>query len=483
MWLVLASLFFYGWWNPKYVLLLLASIAFNFFAGVAIAKNVLDAKGKTILIISVIANLALLAFFKYTNFFIQTIAAAGASINSIEILLPLGISFFTFTQIAFLTDVYRGKAKEFNAIHYVLFVTWFPHLIAGPVLHHKQMMPQFLLPETYRPNVESISIGITIFAIGLFKKVILADRFALYADPIFDAASSGAPLAFLEAWTGALCYTMQLYFDFSGYSDMAIGLSRIFNIKLPLNFNSPYKSSNIIEFWRRWHMTLSSFLRDYLYVALGGNRKGSSRRYANLLATMLLGGLWHGAGWNFVLWGFLHGMYLVVNNLWQSWRKQPLKSDLQPHRTKYRCASIVLTFLLVVIAWVPFRSTNFTSTIVMVKAMLGGNGLSVSQTLAPYLSSLSILLGDYLTFSGFAPQTFIPSKSLTLWVPLGLLFVWLFPNTQELLAKFSPAWDKVTYIPKRRWEPTRWHGILVGLSLAITVLSFKKNSPFLYFQF
>jgi alginate O-acetyltransferase complex protein AlgI len=482
-WLVLASLFFYGWWNPKYVLLLLASIAFNFCAGVAISKNTLDAKGKTILTVSVVANLALLAFFKYTNFFIQTIATAGASFNSIDILLPLGISFFTFTQIAFLVDVYRGKAKEFNAIHYLLFVTWFPHLIAGPVLHHQQMMPQFLRPETYRPNFESISVGITIFAIGLFKKVILADRFALYADPIFDAANSGAPLAFLEAWTGALCYTMQLYFDFSGYSDMAIGLSRIFNIKLPLNFNSPYKSANIIEFWRRWHMTLSSFLRDYLYVPLGGNRKGSIRRYVNLLVTMLLGGLWHGAGWNFVLWGFLHGIYLVVNNLWQSWRKKPSERDLQPQRKQLRRASILLTFLLVVIAWVPFRSTNFTSTFIMIKAMLGGNGLSVSQTLAPYLSSLSVLLGDYLTFSGFAPQTFLPSKSLTFWVPLGLLFVWLFPNTQELLAKFSPAWDKVAHQSKRGWEPTRWCGIVVGLLLALTVLAFKKNSPFLYFQF
>jgi alginate O-acetyltransferase complex protein AlgI len=480
LWLVIASLFFYGWWNPKYVLLLLASIGFNFFAGVWIAKNALTRKGKIFLTSAICADLALLAIYKYANFFIETAVAAGANLPTLNILLPLGISFFTFTQIAFLVDVYRAKAEESNLVHYILFVTWFPHLIAGPVLHHKQMMPQFSLPQTYRPNAESIAVGFAIFSIGLFKKVVLADRFAIYADPVFDAAGNGSPLAMLEAWTGALSYALQLYFDFSGYSDMAIGLSRIFNIKLPLNFNSPYKSENIAEFWRRWHMTLSTFLRNYLYIPLGGNRKGPARRQINLMATMVLGGLWHGAGWNFVLWGFLHGTYLVFNQLWRALRSRSNETPVAtPSKLKKRIF-IVLTFMLVVIAWVPFRSTNFTSTAIMLKAMLGFNGITLSQSLAPFLSWLS---GDYVTFSGFAPQTFLPSKSITVWVPLGLAFVWLLPNTQELLSKYSPAWDPVSHIPKYHWIPTRWCAVLTGIVLAISVLAFKQNSPFLYFQF
>ena len=303
LWLAAVSLFFYGWWNPKFVVLLLGSILFNFGAGYLISHAKIAEKSKSIFFISIIANLALLGVFKYANFFIATANTFGTQWDSLDIILPLGISFFTFTQIAYLVDVYRGIAREYDFIYYLLFVTWFPHLIAGPVLHHKQMMPQFASPSIYKPNPESIAVGLTLFSFGLFKKVMLADQFALYANPVFADAAKGAQPMFNEAWIGVLAYTLQLYFDFSGYSDMAIGLSRIFNVKLPLNFDSPYKAGNIIDFWRRWHMTLSKFLRDYLYVPLGGNRKGPTRRHLNLLATMLLGGLWHGAGWNFVLWG------------------------------------------------------------------------------------------------------------------------------------------------------------------------------------
>mgnify|MGYP003343037928 CR=1 FL=1 len=295
-WLGLASLFFYGWWNPKYVLLLLSSILFNYTVGKEICRQPSLKRKKYFLWGSVTANLLLLGFFKYTNFFIEGVNRIGGNLSPIEIVLPLGISFFTFTQIAFLVDAYRGIAKEYKFSHYLLFVTWFPHLIAGPVLHHKQMMPQFSFFKTYRLNPESIAVGLTLFSIGLFKKVVFADQFALYANPVFDGAHHGQSPMLFEAWIGALAYTLQLYFDFSGYSDMAIGLSRLFNIRLPLNFNSPYKAASIIEFWRRWHMTLSTFLRDYLYIPLGGNRRGPVRHQFNIMVTMLLGGLWHGAG-------------------------------------------------------------------------------------------------------------------------------------------------------------------------------------------
>jgi alginate O-acetyltransferase complex protein AlgI len=270
---------FYGYWNPAYVGLLLASIFFNYGIGYALAREHDTDRNRRknfILTAGIVADLLLLGYYKYANFFLDTtnrILDTGWTLQ--DILLPLGISFFTFTQIAFLVDAWSGKAREYNFIHYLLFVTYFPHLIAGPVLHHKEMMPQFARPETYRFSWDNMTIGLTIFTIGLFKKSVLADGVSPYANVAFHAADMGEKLDFLASWGGALAYTAQLYFDFSGYSDMAIGLSRMFGIVLPLNFNSPYKATNIIDFWRRWHMTLSRFLRDYLYIPLGGNRKGA----------------------------------------------------------------------------------------------------------------------------------------------------------------------------------------------------------------
>ena len=274
LWLAAASLFFYGWWDERYVLLLIASICFNYSAGYLIARFNPSRLSKTLLLCSIAINLFLLGIFKYTNFFITTANSFGANFAQLDIILPLGISFFTFTQIAFIVDVYRRIAKEYNFVHYLLFVTWFPHLIAGPVIHHKQMMPQFGRAETYRPNIESICVGLTLFSLGLFKKVMLADSFAPYANQVFGLAEAGVGPMLFVAWAGVISFALQIYFDFSGYSDMAIGLSRIFNVKLPLNFDSPYKATSIIDFWRRWHMTLSQFLRDYLYVPLGVTAKG-----------------------------------------------------------------------------------------------------------------------------------------------------------------------------------------------------------------
>lgn len=287
LWLFLASLVFYAAWMPKFTLLLLASICFNFLVG----RRISASRSRVWLTFGVTANLLLLAYYKYAGFLIANLnALIGSHWNPGPIILPIGISFFTFTQIAFLVDAYAKGVREPRFVHYGLFVTYFPHLVAGPVLHHAQMMPQFGLSKTYRFDFTNFGVGLGIFAIGLFKKVVLADGISPYSDAVFNAADAAQPITVEEAWLGALAYSLQLYFDFSGYSDMAVGLSWMFNIRLPFNFDSPYRACNISDFWRRWHMSLSSFLRDYLYITLGGNRRGEARRYVNLLTTMVLGG-------------------------------------------------------------------------------------------------------------------------------------------------------------------------------------------------
>jgi alginate O-acetyltransferase complex protein AlgI len=376
-WLFGASLFFYGWWMPKFTLLLLGSIGINFSLGLRIARLVEAhdrAAARRWLALGVAFNLLLLAYFKYANFFLDNVnALLGSHWVLTGVVLPIGISFYSFTQIAFLVDTWQGKVREFQLVHYGLFVTYFPHLIAGPVLHHAQMMPQFARSTTYRFDGANFSAGLVIFAIGLLKKVVLADGIAPYADAVFNPADAGTLPDTQEAWLAALAYTLQLYFDFSGYSDMAIGLSWMFNIQLPFNFNSPYQARNISDFWRRWHISLSTFLRDYLYIALGGNRRGALRRYLNLAATMVLGGLWHGASWSFVLWGALHGTYLMVNHGFQALCGAALSQRLRRNRA-FVLASWALTMLCVVVAWVFFRAATLDGALSMLRAMVGGGG-------------------------------------------------------------------------------------------------------------
>lgn len=460
-WLAVASLFFYGWWNPLFLGLLLASISFNYGVGIVLTREYdrqRESRKYWTLFFGVAANLSLLAYFKYFNFFLTSFNAAFGTNHEVgTIILPLGISFFSFTQIAYLVDAARGLVRESNFIHYVLFVTYFPHLIAGPVLHHKEMMPQFDKPQTYRLNYECLAVGLTIFCIGLFKKIMLADEMIKYVKPVFDAAGQGHAVSFKETWGAAFSYTLQLYFDFSGYSDMAIGLSRMFGVKLPLNFNSPYKSVNIIEFWRRWHMTLSRFLRDYLYIPLGGNRKGPLRRHLNLLLTMLLGGLWHGAGWTFVIWGGLHGVYLIINHAWHGLRLR-LGHDLSQSSLAGRLAGGFVTFIAVVFAWVFFRADNLQAGLAMAQSMLGLNGFA---------------------FTGH----FQLSKIAQL-----LAIAWLLPNTQQIMGRFEPA------LPTRekdyggawkwlQWQPN-WIWMLAMFTMASLSLSQgDKISEFLYFQF
>src|SRR4029078_5020437 len=284
---------------------------------------------KTFLAVGVTANLAALGYFKYVNFFLANLSALRETQTSVvAVVLPLGLSFFIFQKIALLVDASKGEVQHFSPLSYTLFVSFFPQLIAGPIVHHKEMMPQFAARA--RMQVVDFAKGLTLFVIGLAKKVLIADTIAQVSNPIFDRAAAGIVPGVLESWTGALAYTLQLYFDFSGYSDMALGLALLFGIHLPINFHSPYQARNSIEFWRRWHITLSRFLRDYLYIPLGGNRHGHVRRYINLAITMLLGGLWHGAAWTFVVWGALHGLYLAANHAWvafrnrMQWRSYPL---------------------------------------------------------------------------------------------------------------------------------------------------------------
>ncbi len=462
-WLALASLFFYGYWNPAYVGLLLGSIMCNYAFGLWIAKagGRHDARRKKqLLIVAISANLLLLACYKYANFFVGSInGLAGTQWSLGEIILPLGISFFTFTQIAFLVDTYQGKVKEYNFIHYLLFVTYFPHLIAGPVLHHKDMMPQFAHVSTYRIDWDHVATGLLLFTLGLCKKVLWADSLAPFATAIFDGTQHGMATGILptmyEAWAGALAYTLQIYFDFSGYTDMALGVALMFNIRLPINFNSPYKATSIIEFWRRWHITLSAFLRDYLYIPLGGNRHGKLRRHINLMATMLLGGLWHGAGWTFVIWGMLHGVFLVINNLWREMVAERFLRRVPGWLGAL--AGGILTFIAVVAAWVVFRSNNIAQALVILKAMFGIAARAISLE--------AVLHGNLLLLTDMSGRDL-----LRLVVP-GLFWVWLLPNSTRI--RFIGGNVPLVLLQA---------AIVLGM-LFLVIDQFGSYSPFLYFQF
>jgi D-alanyl-lipoteichoic acid acyltransferase DltB (MBOAT superfamily) len=458
--LTAASFFFYGWWNPVYVALLAGSVVFNY----AVGRALLAKRLRALLALGIAGDLVLLGAFKYAGFFATNLnSLAALALPVPQIVLPLGISFFTFTQIAYLVDVYRGEAREYRFINYALFVSFFPHLLAGPVLHHAEVMPQFARRETFRFSAENFAVGLTIFAIGLFKKVILADGVAEFSTPMFDAAKNGATLTFLAAWGGVLAYTFQLYFDFSGYSDMAIGLARLFGIVFPANFNSPYKASSIIDFWRRWHMTLSRFLRDYLYIPLGGGRRGAVRRHVNLMITMLLGGLWHGAGWTFVIWGGLHGLYLVANHVWRAARTRWLGRVDVPTGLALWLGRL-LTFLAVVVAWVFFRAETLPAAVAILEGMAGLNGVAKAD---PYWFG--------------APQL--------RWLVLMFLVAWGLPNVQQLLHRYRPALETYPgevsppYWRRLAWRPVAGWALATVTLLVVAVINLTRVSEFLYYQF
>jgi alginate O-acetyltransferase complex protein AlgI len=463
VWLVGCSLFFYTWAVPQYAALLIGSILFNFAAGRVIERAA--TRRKTLLTLAIGANLAAIGYFKYANFFVQTVATSlGLSAPVLHIILPLAISFFTFQQIAYLVNAYRRNSTNPGLLDYACFITFFPHLIAGPIVQHSDILPQFRDEKIYRLDLTRLSGGLTIFLLGLAKKVILADEFGNYANAAFDGAAGGAHLSLYEAWGGALAYTFQLYFDFSGYSDMAIGLGLMFGIIMPMNFNSPYKSRSIIEFWRRWHMTLSRFLREFVYIPLGGNRKGPLRRHVNLFLTMLIGGLWHGAAWTFVAWGGFHGAMLVVNHGWNSLMQRFGRGE-NARPAAFGPPALMLTFVCVVLGWVMFRATSWQAAAAVYQGMAGLNGAVLPADLvakAPFLS----LLGQAGALPHFADGTNVGFLRMGLMLPLGLGICLLAPNIPQLS-------------PRARW----W---LVALTFALVlqkVLFSGQISHFIYFQF
>ena len=491
LWLVLASLFFYGWWKPSNLPLIILSIIINYtlghLLGNILAKQIVK---KAVLIFGIIFNLALICYFKYAGFLVKTIDLfVDTNISFAAVAIPLAISFFTFQQIAYLVDAYKGQTKEYNILKYMLFVCFFPQLIAGPIVHYKEVLPQFEKASIYKFSQQTLAIGLTVFVAGLFKKVIFADRIAEYSNLAFAAASQGIDLTFSESWVGALGYSLQLYFDFSGYSDMAIGAAYMFGIKLPLNFNSPYKAISIIDFWRRWHITLSHFLRDYLYIPLGGSRKGQFRRYLNLVVTMLLGGLWHGAGWTFVFWGGLHGIYLVINHLYRSIRKS-LGHNLKDDGWLLQSIGWLTTFIAVVISWVFFRANNFETATSILKSMFGFNGIQLPTFIEPYFGFLRDLGVGFL---GFTVNVGISQKYATFGIILLLLIAWFTPNTQQWMGKYNPTLTEPIEQYRSQWEKKIWHAltwkpnkiwtaIIAGLT-SLSLLCFSRVSEFLYFQF
>ncbi|MEC4983485.1 MAG: MBOAT family protein [Oscillatoria sp. PMC 1068.18] len=458
VWLAIASLFFYAYWKISYLPLLLLSIGVNYYLGRQIERNQPGSQpAKLILWLGIVFNLAFLGYYKYAHFFAATFSRIWDQNFALpEILLPLAISFYSFTQIAYLVDAYRGETKnyKYNFLDYSLFVSFFPQLIAGPILRYDELIPQFRQLRSFILSPKNLAIGLTWFILGLSKKVAIADNLSPWVATVFNNASD---VTILEAWIGALSYTFQLYFDFSGYSDMAIGLGLMLNIQLPINFNSPYKAISISDFWRRWHITLSNFLRDYLYIPLGGNRSGKLFQYRNLLITMLLGGLWHGAGWTFVIWGGLHGIFLVINHLW---RQLQLKLPL--------IFGWAVTFLAVVGSWVLFRAKSLSDAIAILQTMVGIKPMVLPTAYQPFLGWLS----DWgVQFKTWQELTYLPTlgahKSFFLLglILLGIVFL---PNTQQLMTRF---------------KPTLWIATLISLLGTYCLLSLNQVSEFLYFQF
>lgn len=435
--LIAASLAFYAWWNWRLLSLIVFSILFNYGIGTRLTRRASGpgstaARRRPLLALGITVNLGLLAYFKYRNFLVDTVAAAtGADWSLPHLVLPLAISFFTFEQITYLVDAYRDDTGRYDFPGYALFICFFPHLIAGPIVRFRDLVPQFSRPETFVFSPPNVTRGLLVFAIGLFKKVMVADTFSPWVAPIFDRAPA---VGLADAWGATLAFALQLYFDFSGYSDMAVGLALMLNVTLPENFDSPYQARSLIDFWRRWHMTLSSFLRDYLYIPLGGSHRGGLRRYGNLMLTMLLGGLWHGASWTFVLWGGLHGIYLVINHLWR--------------RTGLRLPGPIgwaATLAAVLIGWVLFRAPSLDRAQVILGGMSGLNGLGWSAL--PY------------SIGGDRFKLLLPALAVVLWGP----------NRQAIM-----AW---------RWGNDYVYAVAFAVLAGVSILRFGDPSPFFYFLF
>jgi alginate O-acetyltransferase complex protein AlgI len=478
-WLLVCSLVFYSCWHAPHVLLLGTVVMANYF----LCRGIASARGparKWWLGSAVTANLLVLGWYKYAGFILENLPLPRwVEMFHVPAALPLGVSFFTFQLVAFAVDVYRGFPAERRPGIFALVVSFFPHLIAGPILHPRKFLAQFDQHPMQGLRSAELSLGLTWFVIGLFKKVGIADGVGQWVGGVFDAVP-GTSLTFLDAWTAALAYTFQLYFDFSGYSDMAIGLGWMFGLRIPFNFDSPYKATSIVDFWRRWHMTLSQLLRDYVYIPLGGNRLGPTRRYTNLMLTMLIGGFWHGAGWSFIVWGGLHGTALVVAHLWGFRRSEGAGGESSAPSWWQREAGWLATFFFIIATWVVFRSDSLTRAGEMLKAMTGLNGVELPQSYVGFLHRLGL---GWLPVSAHTDSPWLIFRGISQWLSLAALLVVVkyLPNSQELMRQAAPtgqAWTQRLF-----WRPSLAWSLLISAGLAISLLRMVKSSEFLYFQF
>jgi alginate O-acetyltransferase complex protein AlgI len=491
--LLAASLLFYGWWNPAYLPLLGGIAVFNFVVARGITAQRLagrDERVRLLLIVGIAVDLLVLCYFKYTDFLIETANTLVRTDFLLQnILLPLGISFFTFQKIAYLVDTSRGRVAEHDFLEYCFFVMFFPQLLAGPITHHSEIFSQIKGPFAFAIRPSNIMLGLTIFVIGLFKKVVLADHFAPIVSSVYDAAASGETLDFFTAWRGAIAFKLQLYFDFSGYSEMALGAARLFGIQLPLNFNSPLRAVNVVDYWRRWHMTLSRWLRDYVYIPLGGSRCSTGRLYFNLMVTMALSGLWHGAAWHFVFWGSLQGGAMVMNHAWRSvWR--PINAWWS------NTVARLVTFFGLTMLLVTHRAPSMDVATRVFSGMVNLPG-SWHDAFGPLASGLGWL---GVRFEG--PPVSADQRVLVLWLVVWLAVVWYLPNTQQMLARWHPAFNYGVAERERdppllerapsgmrllswrlEWRPNAAAAVFVGLLAALAFLNLHHVSEFLYFKY
>lgn len=511
--LLVSSLLFYSWWNINMLWLLVSSIVVNFmiFNFLISTSNYKFFLRKSILIFGIIFNLSLIFFYKYFDFGVSiTNSIFETNFLFVNLYLPLGISFFTFQQISTLIDAWGNKCKNHNIIEYGLFVAFFPQLIAGPIIRYDEFFPQIKNKIVF--TTENISIGLTFFIIGLFKKIVIADNLAVFVNPVFISSDSGSDLLFIDTWGASLAFTFQLYFDISGYADMAIGLGRMFGIKIPLNFNSPFKAKSIIDYWQRWHLTLTRFLQGYLYnpIVVSITRKRMQKKkalynlkfwswggYFHLLLfptvlTMTIAGLWHGAGYTFVLFGFLHGIFLSLNHVFRYIMNKIVLNETMIYYVNK--LYVLLTLVLITILNVPFRASSIDSTILIWKSMFGFNGIVLPEE---YLTSFE-LVKNTLTFIGIKADSSVPIMFLgstqLMWLLSALFICWFLPNTQQIMSNYIDGKKNINFhslvysnIQKTNkfltWKPD-FSWLIIVLFLSISVInSLSDTAEFLYFRF
>jgi D-alanyl-lipoteichoic acid acyltransferase DltB (MBOAT superfamily) len=469
----LTSLFFYAWWKPPFVLLPLVSIICNFW----LARQILEVDQKTARAYAacgVVANLLVLGYFKYFDFLISIFEQRNPGITDV----PLALSFTTFVQIAFLIETSRYPAV-ISLPRYAMFVSFFPHLIAGPIVRWSELGPQIADSSRYRFDWGNFARGITVFCLGLSKKVLFADGLAAHVAPVFDAAAKGSPVSAIAAWGASVAYSLQLYFDFSGYSEMAIGIGLLFNLRLPLNFAAPFRATSVIDLWRRWHITLSRFLRDFVYVPMGGSECGEMRRAINLFVTMVLGGLWHGANWTFIAWGTLQGILLTFNHLWRAWRG--LRKPTMPGCL----AGWVLTFGAFAFGMTLFRSPDIGTASRLLKAMMG---LGAAPSNAP----ISVSFDFWLIEKNYVTEAFVRTWLGSYWsvvgtlVTVGMLVIALaLPDTMEFVdyreGEPHSEWRRTSRFLV--WSPSIGWAVAILTLFAVAFSQLSHFSEFLYYQF